>query len=217
MTHRRRLIRSQASALGLVMVALVLALSVGGCGLLGTDDTPSAVDASGHEPSTESSSSDIVTGSPTSTVTEVSGDGESDAGSDDTGEGAIAVPSPSSMPNERNVDEISAALWEAISERGISASSIDNIELLGNGTAPSQQTPGIEDMWASYLVHLAGGTDLGVRVTCSSEMEPYATVTDLLTVNSDGQVYDVNKGIYLNYTIGNGDETAPPVYEVPGF
>lgn len=143
------------------------------------------------------------------TTTEVMDDGDGT----DTGDTQLSpaakrvmedIPRVSQLPSGRNADEVRAAIAKYVTE-SYDGDSPTDIELLGSGSAPSQQTLGEEDYWASYVVTLASHGRIGLRVICSGSIDPYVTETDVLPV-SDGLVYRVSDGSYDPVFVQNIDD-----------
>jgi hypothetical protein len=114
------------------------------------------------------------------------------------------VPQASNTPAERDSEEISEVVARYVLENH-PESPMTSAELIGNGSAPSQQTPNESDYWASYVITLASGLRFGLRVTCSPSLPPYVSESDVLTV-SDGLTYQVATDSYEPISVLNMDE-----------
>lgn len=117
----------------------------------------------------------------------------------------LDIPVPASVPGGNSSQSFSAALSEYVRENYPDLA-IRDIQIIGNGEVPSQQTEGETDYWCSYLVMTTGGDELGIQVTGSASVEPYATEMTQLPVD-DATTYDLERHAYVSCDIdGYGDD-----------
>lgn len=127
---------------------------------------------------------------------------------------AESLPSVAQLPQGRTADEVRLAVARCVVGSYADAT-VASAEVVGTGHEQSQQTAGVEDYWASYLIELRSYGKIGIMVTCSSETEPMAHERDLLVVSHD-EFYDVKAGDYRlawPYPTYNEGDAAAQLYE----
>lgn len=104
------------------------------------------------------------------------------------------IPRLALTPDKYDNDQIAAVVFGEMS-RAAGKSPVSSVELLASGA--SDMEGGGREVWASYLLHMKGGSDIGVEMACSSYLPPTAVPKDRLKV-SDVQLYDVRTRQYVD-------------------
>lgn len=107
---------------------------------------------------------------------------------------AEALPSIAQLPPERTADEVRIAIARYILGEYPDVKVL-SAKILGTGHEASQQSVGVEDYWASYLIEISGHGRIGIMETCSSATEPMVHERDLLVVSTN-EFYDVKRETY---------------------
>lgn len=107
------------------------------------------------------------------------------------------IPDASLIDGDYGTDLIKRRIIEYIEET-YPTETIEGIQLMGNGSAQSQET-GEATSYINYLVNLSKGQRIGISVTCSESLEPYVMETNYLVINPT-LLYKVAEDEYVPMT-----------------
>lgn len=163
----------------------------------------------------ESTSQLVTTEGDADVPGETSGDGQAsgtsaltsgDVGYDD-------IPEPTQIEGGYETDDIKDAVL-AYMRTAYPTVVAASVELLGNGTSPSQLEDE-ESSYACYLVRATDGRRFGLFVQCSDSEEPHVTEAGYLFV-SPTLLYDVESDEYIPMDVPEGGEDpGPGTYDEP--
>jgi hypothetical protein len=104
------------------------------------------------------------------------------------------IPGPSQIEGDYSANDVKDVVVRHIQDN-YPTEAIDAIQLIGNGTAPSQEGDETSS-YACYLVTLRSQIDVGLFVECSENTPPNVTEARYLVVNQT-LLYDVANKEYI--------------------